>query len=472
MCPEPGCIIIPYQAYWFDGESDTTLDLRLQKLDSEGDLVWHENGVIVNSLSHNYYSRTKISFFGIIPDGEGGVIVGYVVHIGEGERGYVQRISPDGERLWGEDGVEVPGDNGDYYPLGGILEKPSIRMVTDMAGGCIVAFGAHRGIYTQRVNSDGERVWAEEQAFHDESSIFSVKDAISDRRGGMILSFDKTHPSPNRNVVVFRFDNNGESLWGDEEGVSVFRRLIAGISSMDIYLTQADDSTIFVNWDDRTDNEPHARVQAVNLEGELLWDYPGLRISLNDSRQYNLHGTHSNESGVYVWTDTRESENEEWGYYAQRLGTDQSRMWGDDDVLLFDQPGMTFINIESDLSGGAYVFYWDGSSFLQYINGDGELGEVLSVPSDGLPVLPELLSFNLYPNPANGFVSINLPNQGAQLLSWVRIYDMNGRTVQILNPPISKTQYVMDLSLISSGTYIFEVQSQMGSGRVPLQIIN
>jgi hypothetical protein len=76
-------------------------NLHVQKLGSNGDTLWAENGI---SVLEGEFSGQFIA-----PDGQGGAIVAWGVNKGlfSSEKAYVQRVSADGQLMWGEDGIRL-----------------------------------------------------------------------------------------------------------------------------------------------------------------------------------------------------------------------------------------------------------------------------------------------------------------------------------------------------------------------------
>jgi hypothetical protein len=91
----PGEAIISY-SFQEDGKS-----LHTQKLDITGQVLWQENGVPITDDGFSGYS--------ISPDGQGGLILGWGTGKGtfNPEKVYLQRVSPDGELLWGKEGIRI-----------------------------------------------------------------------------------------------------------------------------------------------------------------------------------------------------------------------------------------------------------------------------------------------------------------------------------------------------------------------------
>ena len=73
----------------------------VQKLDSAGNTVWPNNGVVVTGSTTTRYFLTS--------DGQGGVLIAW--GIGKGvfnqEKSYLQRVGSNGKLLWSTRGIEL-----------------------------------------------------------------------------------------------------------------------------------------------------------------------------------------------------------------------------------------------------------------------------------------------------------------------------------------------------------------------------
>lgn len=90
----------------------------------------------------------------ITPDGAGGAIIAWEDERGGNQDIYAQRVDSGGTPLWDADGMPVSTAAGSQCDQ---------RLVSDGAGGTIITWEDERGgdwdIYTQRVDSAGERLW-------------------------------------------------------------------------------------------------------------------------------------------------------------------------------------------------------------------------------------------------------------------------------------------------------------------------
>jgi len=91
---------------WNYAEEDKKF-LHVQRVDADGNKLWGDNGIKVSSVSPywgGYSTPARIS-----PDGSGGFFVTWAAgeHIKDKTSSYIQRISGDGELLWGEEGFRL-----------------------------------------------------------------------------------------------------------------------------------------------------------------------------------------------------------------------------------------------------------------------------------------------------------------------------------------------------------------------------
>lgn len=131
-----GAIVI-----WRDARAGT--GVYTQRVDADGTIRWQAGGVKVASTSLNPFPQ-------IVEDGAGGAIVSYARDDGL----CMQKVNGNGETLWGENGVALIEGDYDGYSLAADGQGGAIA-------GWGVGRGLFRGerAYIQRVSSEGELLW-------------------------------------------------------------------------------------------------------------------------------------------------------------------------------------------------------------------------------------------------------------------------------------------------------------------------
>ena len=453
-CSAPSYLIAVLWANRYSN-GDTLWELRAQKVSTEGERVWPDSGVYVGSRLLPD-SVTYVDMIGAVGDGEGGLIIVWATKyyrmlesrdlILERQSFRAQRLSPEGESLWDDNGVEVISDVNGRDGIAG-------KTVSDGDGGVIMVY--HKGgtqvriIGGQRISADGEKLWGDSGVIYELDSYLYIGDAMSDNQGGVIFSGQGVRDSLQQ-IRVFRLDQDGHQIWGDGNGLvvqEVYWRT-GGVGAS--WLINATDSIFFIDW---VENVPHPHVQAINLEGELFFNRPGVTICDADSIGHTVSGVLSARSAIYGWTGIRPSDEHGGALYCQRLDEEGNRLWADEGVTLFERRGMHVSKIITDCYGGAI---FQIGRYLQLINRDGELGIPLTIRSFDQPLAPGIIEYSLFPNPTNGAVTLTFLSPSITNRQ-VLLFDLQGRLIFQFLIPSGVSSHPMDFSAYPSGNYILQV---------------
>ena len=152
-------------------------------------------------------------------DGTGGAIAVYEdIKSGNQHDFYVQKISPGGEVLWGEEGVLL----GSAYKQCDSFHE--LHIVSDGSGGAIMTWSGYPSepdwkqppgqrpieylTHVTKVDSNGNTVWQRE--------VRGVDHMISDGTGGVIIATD--YSNDEETLYIMKIDSDGNFPWG-EDGV-------------------------------------------------------------------------------------------------------------------------------------------------------------------------------------------------------------------------------------------------------------
>ncbi|UCD76041.1 MAG: hypothetical protein JSV91_03785, partial [Phycisphaerales bacterium] len=91
-----GCYIA-----WFD-DAAGGFDVCLQRLDAAGNELWPHNGIRV--ADRNY---TSTEHYGLDVDADGNALLSFREVRGGSDQMVAYKVGPDGEMLWGDDGVQL-----------------------------------------------------------------------------------------------------------------------------------------------------------------------------------------------------------------------------------------------------------------------------------------------------------------------------------------------------------------------------
>lgn len=152
--------------------------LALQQIDSSGQKVWGEDGItLVDSVN---FLRSGVT--GMLFDDEGNILLSLYFARDNQWDAYLQKLDMNGVKLFGDSGIVVSN-----YP-----STKAGRMIAS-ENKLIYAWGDSRGgIYVQRFDTEGNRLWNEEVLF----SIDGTTRIVSDSYGGIIMVYRGDSSSP------------------------------------------------------------------------------------------------------------------------------------------------------------------------------------------------------------------------------------------------------------------------------------
>jgi hypothetical protein len=341
-------------------------------------------------------AKDEQHFPDLISDGHGGIIVAWQDVRNKNRDVFAQRVSEDGEMLWGNDGVPVCN-----------LTSPQVVpiVVTDAQGGASIVFGDSRhgnqDIYAQRIDAKGKLLWDKDSipVCVETSQQGDVK-AISDGRGGMIVVWEDWR-NENQDIYAQRISSDGKPAW-KVNGVPVYR---GDGDQYDPFLTTDENGGAIIVWWDISTPDWNIFVQRINAAGEPVWGTEGVPVCTALGNQGGPFIVADGSGGAFVvWSDYRNDPNiyTNADLYAQRINSDGQPLWKNDGISICNDPS----NQQqpegiSDGMGGVIVVWWDDRDifsdiYAQRIRPDGTLAwEINGIPicvAGGVQREPRLVS--------------------------------------------------------------------------------
>ncbi len=347
-------------------------DLFAQKVDSQGNLLWGTNGLLVNGEINRQEDPVVIGV------GNGAVVIAWVdFRYSDAGDIFAQKLDSNGNKMWADSGV----------PLCLAEEiQISLNIVSNENGGAYVIWLDSRNpggsdIYGTHILSDGSIAagWdADGNAIVSESGDQNSHTFWEDGTGGAILAWNDTRVATNPDIYMQRFDANGNLLW-DAGG-----NLLTGADDAQEQPKICPDGTgnfIFTWRDKRNEVFGDIYAQRVDLTGNLLWTdeivvYAGFGVQRNPRIESS-----SDTGAIIVWEDGRnEMAAESKDLYAQKLDVDGNLLWDADGVpvveALNDQINPRLYH---DDNGGAWIVWEDGrvenhpfgDIYVQHLNANG-----------------------------------------------------------------------------------------------------
>ncbi len=345
-----------YMVAWVDTYARQIGDIRIQKIDSEGQILWQQGGIPVTDYDAWKYDLR------LVPDNLGGVIITWSSESDGDMYSYAQSYGADGTRRWQENGINLTNLN--YYSISSILPDGDNGMIFAYSS----VYESNSRVYLNRFGMDGTPLWVAPICHGDSIGMF---------RGGLLcqgmnsfylswstyanngseqylqqysLAGSPIWPQPQlltpagRNwdlslllhsesdnsllmaglhnddnyspsLYLYKFDSAGQALWGS--GVLVESDFIDYYSPQSITVIPDGTGGCFAAWmrssDDYWSGDLYA--QRVSATGALLWQ-SGVPLCQNPGGQVlaNLHIMNSS-----LWAAWASLEGSTYGLRCQKL---------------------------------------------------------------------------------------------------------------------------------------------------------
>jgi len=315
---------------WFSHPPADSYDVYLQRLDADGNRLWAPAGLMVS----NKPTMPHTSDYGLVLDRDSNaVLVNQDIRTGYSDV-FAYRISPAGQLLWGNDGVQLTNDS---------LQNLSPCAVATEQGDIVFAWRNYdtmppASVGLQRVSLDGQLKWG---------SGLVISDTVSNDVAALLRTEDDNVivawcryadvPESSMHILVQKVDSAGDFLWANPVRVDTGDML--PVSSIDISPQLVNDGNggVFVLWEAVPSTNHTLFVQHVDAGGAVQWPPNGIELSTRDA-----HG-HTGADLCYLpdgpalfvfWQEyyeeiTGNKDSYYKGLYGQRISLSGARLWTD-----------------------------------------------------------------------------------------------------------------------------------------------
>ena len=278
------------------------------KISPEGEFLWGEDGISLDG--ENVYSL--VAGMSICQLDDGSYVFAWM-HTHESDDTLytieMQRISDDGEMLWNAMDVRLHGDNDNYtYPY--VVNGGNNQVIM------LYAKGSAQDLYARKIDFDGTAVWSEDTRVYNGGwgsiPIWTLID-VTPVDGGFIVSWnDDRYFTQIESAYMTYVKSNGEIGFTSENGQMLG---YAGLRSLNVssYYDDTSDS-FYAIWSESSAGQSFNRVvaQRISKEGELLWGENGLEIEkMNNNYSYSdfsIQSTDDNEIAFFYLQSSSSTE--------------------------------------------------------------------------------------------------------------------------------------------------------------------
>ena len=405
---------------WVDKRIEFAGDVYAQKISSEGELLWEEDGVPICTANDSfsvYYYTIQIQ---ITSDANGGA---YLVWTDARSSGlsdlYGSHILDDGSIApgWDVNGNPVVSESG---------TQSQHRLCSDGTNGVIVVWSDSReiasNIYMQRFSPDGTMLWNENGTLLCDGLMTRDKPkVIPDRQGNFIFTWRDKRNESDGDIYAQKIDLDGNPLWG------------TGLSGIEVYagdgiqknpeISCSSDSGAFITWQDNREDYEYSEVYSQKLDsgGALLWNPEGVSITpqLDDYYSYRSFDIcKDNFGGVWLlWHDARDNEHNNVDLYIQHLDSTGEELLETDGMLISEAPNDQCYPIMNGTSSGEVFAFWANGNYGDFNYGANSIAYQI-LETDGSEILPENgeVVFSGLSNSARNLHT--LENSSSPIITW------------------------------------------------------
>jgi PKD repeat protein len=313
---------------WFSNDAGN-YNVRLQRLDNNGNMVWPQNGILVS----NQPQDTWITDYDLAVDPSGYAVVTFTdIRTGQSNPvGY--RISPNGDMMWGQNGILLANDN---------IFDPSPKVCVTTVGNSIFTWqsipdSGDSSIRLQKISPDGELLWNDGIILSEPGIDFTAPYLLPAENDYVYLIWHKeTGPyyAPNRGLYVQKLDVDGGFMWTSD--VEVYAPVPSGPV---VYLKMCRDASggIVFSWYRSVDSTQfHSYVQRMDADGTIGMPANGVLASTSTNRNhmYPVPAFLSQTQEIVLFFSEQDLNQNMRGMYAQKFDLQGNRLWGDEGLQL------------------------------------------------------------------------------------------------------------------------------------------
>jgi hypothetical protein len=354
MTSDGGCYIS-----WFDTRSGA-YQVYLQRLDQLGYKMWNPNGLLISSNPQD----TWITDYDLICDqNDNAILVFSDIRVTGFLKPFAYKISPNGDFLWGSNGIDI--SSGDSFQPSPTLTETSNG---DIVFAWISADGSQK-IALQRLSPSGQKLWGESPILIESATENYSYPAVVKSDNGQVILIHTVQTGgfpPQVRIRAHKLDINGQLVWLPN-GVMIQDNGQMAFFQVPEVETDGNDGAFIAWYDGRAmNNLSSSFVQRISSTGTLYFPANGSEGSLAASRNkfYPQVAFDQTTQETYLfWMETEPNQNQN-GISGQKFSQTGNRLWGNDGKVFIplSAPNTKSISSLSAHMGTdkAYIFYLEG----------------------------------------------------------------------------------------------------------------
>ena len=358
-----------YIIAWIDFSDDLDGNVYAQKLNNNGELLWQPGGKPVCAIPSMQLGLNMEA------DDDGGAFIIWGDSRNPSKDLYAQRLSSSGDPLWTVNGIPVADGPGD---------EVQNTMLPDGQGGMIMGYTytyvGESDVYAKRFDGNGNMTWSNALALANVPGAQSGIRLATLTGGDYVFTWtDSRFPEPD--IYAQKVNIAGQMLWSNPFIVYGDQDIAVPRGQENPRIQATSDNAVVIVWeDDRVDTQNgDLYAQKLSADGTKLWGDAGLAIATGEFAQSGQRMSSDDNGGVYiVWDDLRNGNSPNDDVYAQHLNANGQAQWTEGGMSICSMPfeqngglvkvsnGNIFINW-MDLRNGSVGLYY------QVLNAAGQI---------------------------------------------------------------------------------------------------
>jgi hypothetical protein len=311
-------------------------DIYLQRVNADGVVLWQHNGLLVNG----HPQETWITDYDMtVDESDHAIIVVNDIRNGADRDIYAYRVSPDGNPVWGPDGITIS-DNNDF--------EPDPRVAVTIDGNIVVAWqqaGATSMINLRKLTAAGADVWTPAVITMTAPFGLSIPRVVAAEDDAVILQYLIARGSgmyAPKHIKAVKFDVMGNAMWPDT-GVMISSAGGIGPQMKPDLIADGAGGAYSFWYDSHESNQLHAYAQHVLTTGARVWETNGVKLS-QSAAELQMSPSLAALPGtdlVAVFYEVTDLNQNLRGVGGQALNDQGQRMWG--------QNGLNYVPLGSQV---------------------------------------------------------------------------------------------------------------------------
>jgi len=362
---------------WYSATEDQRYDVFLQKLDKNGLKLWEKGGLLIS----NHETQSWVSTYDLqLDNNENVLLVTQDFRTGNSDV-FAYKISPDGDLLWGKDGLQLSNTlGGDYSPKMAIADNNDV----------VILFGnepydtlLNSTISVKRVSSDGNILW--ETQLSDTAWDYLLPQILHTENDDFIVSWiTKTNLIDTTlgedifmHALAQKFDGNGNTAWVGNVPIDSGNIMLWLSLYTTPYLENDGNGGAYALWQSftplGTGGVPTTYLNRIYADGHI-WKPNGYNVSnLSNSHHTGAEMIYmKNLDQIMVcWQEYEYKDADCWGVYGQMFDTNGQYLWdeyGQEIIPLLCSEDTAYYNVrlQKSTNNNAVIVY-----HKEYLNTNG-----------------------------------------------------------------------------------------------------